>query len=152
MFYERRKNLGGAWAVIRLRAAILWKLDCAFCRTNAASKLIHHIDINKRKSVAALKAMFGDLPKGLRGKLYLPDRYTTDPQAEVLVLETIPTRYIESVYFESSPPTRGWKRKGGGHVIYTKVDRRVFEPRIDYEYWQRDKDHTADPTSPTVNY
>ena len=98
MFHEYRQQ-GGEWVVIRLYASILWELQCAFCYRNAASEYVRRTDMKKRQSVGALKAMFADIPEGLRAKLGIPDRYTTDPQAEVLVLETIHIKYIESVFY-----------------------------------------------------
>jgi hypothetical protein len=137
LFYEQRQKHKGTWVVIQLDKSILWELDCAFCHKNAASSEVRCIDIQQRKSVEALRAMFCNTPDNLRGKLNLPDRYTTDPQAEVLVLENIPTRYIEKVYSERNLPAQNWKRKDGGY-IYAEVRKDVFTPRHDYPYWQKD--------------
>jgi hypothetical protein len=153
MFYEQRQQ-GGEWVVIRLHAAILWELQCAFCYRNAASEYVRRTDIKKRESVGALKAMFADIPEGLRAKLGIPDRYATDPQAEVLVLESIPARYIESIYYQQRILTREGKQAVALSGISRRVDKRVFAPRIDEWYWKDNKENKGDAVvrdAPTVS-
>src|SRR5690606_3811934 len=106
-FYDQQTKYFGKWAVVHLHAAVLWELDCVFCHTNASSKAVKRIHINSRRTVEALKAMFANTKDARRSQLEIPDRYTTDPQAEVLVMEPIPQTYIEGVYYQHSAPTGG---------------------------------------------
>ena len=118
MFYAKR---GGEqdWIVICLKPDVLWEKRCEFCKTNSASAEIFKASRDKLMGIDALKILFdeeyGDIK---RADLQIPDNYTTDPQAEVRVLEQIEAAYISGVY------TRG-------------EDGRFFAPRSDWKLWQR---------------
>ena len=91
MFASKRRKSGHSnWAVLVLSSEILWTYDCRFCWTNAAKKQIKN-HRGWRGGPWAFNEMFaGD--NAVRSGL---ERcYPTDPEAEVQVLETIPSKYI----------------------------------------------------------
>jgi hypothetical protein len=120
MFYKyRQANLQAQWVVLLLKPDILWELDCAFCRENAASKNVTAIPLTKRKQFSALVEMFDQYPPVKRDTL--PSSYPSHPQAEVLVFGTIPTQYIDIICCEDSIAT-------GKSGFY-------FDARMDYRNW-----------------
>jgi hypothetical protein len=86
--------------------------------------------------VAALRELFADYHGVSRSKTGVPDHYTTNPQAEVLVFEPIPTRYIKAVHFSDGAAIKPWK-KGYDEAFWCKfiVNQQYFRARSDYEFW-----------------
>ena len=129
---KRKEKVNAIWVVIELDAKILYELDCAFCRTNAARSDIAALSLDERRGVGALERMYDEI-EHMRGNI--PQSYPTDPQAEVLALENIPPKYIKGVYVNN------------GFVQYYVeelhrfVDCRVkgefFGPRCDWEAWRQ---------------
>lgn len=143
MFYRLRcDNPNDDWAVIRLKSEVLWTKRCVFCVDNAAKKEISEVDPSRRMGLAAMGAMFEDLdgmPK--RQDLKIPDHYSTNPQAEVLVLEPIETKLIVDILVDSKdrikdmpvllntiqPYLNSLKFLHGKHY---------FDARSDYAHWK----------------
>ena len=101
MFYKYRMSEDAkGWVVLVLEPSILWRYKCAFCKHNAADSRISRQDINNLMGVEALKEMFIDDPECTRSEQRLKSYDATDPQAEVLMFDDIPTKFIQSVYFE----------------------------------------------------
>mgnify|MGYP003591485674 CR=1 FL=1 len=101
MFYAKRELLKrkvGGWAVMLIKKEALWELDCRFIPTNAASFGVRKFQDNKYSSVEAFERMFTDIKRN-KG---IPDYYTTDPQAEVMIQSKVPFEYIEGIEFENS--------------------------------------------------
>lgn len=94
MFFHYHQGASADWVVIALRPDILWELDCAFCRENAASINVNRIPIEKRKQVNALEDLFRDIDRMKRSDLGIPPFYPTNPQAEILVFSRIHPGYI----------------------------------------------------------
>jgi hypothetical protein len=136
MFYRCSKSNRSEWVVLELDASILWRLDCAFCADNAASKAVQAVPLKQRRQVAALHELFADYHGVSRSKTGVPDHYTTNPQAEVLVFEPIPTRYIKAVHFSDGAAIKPWK-KGYDEAFWCKfiVNQQYFRARSDYEFW-----------------
>ena len=83
----------------RIKPEILYKNRCLFCKENAASITeTTHLDCNKM-GISGFKQLFEN--EELRKKLNLEDKFTTNPQAEVLVLDDIELGYIKRIYFQS---------------------------------------------------
>lgn len=100
MFYRlRQQDTSIDWVIFSIKSEILWTKDCAFCTDNAASSIITSIPIDQRKGVQAFNSMFLPIQgKPSRAELKLPLNYTTNPQAEVLVFDTIaPNEIIEVI-------------------------------------------------------
>ncbi len=139
MFYpireEKRKTNGvtdSQWVVLLLYANVLWKLDCAFCQENASSNNVRHIPLADRKRPEALKRMFEDFYNIKHQDLQIPDNYTTHPQAEILVFNPIPVRYIKN-----STALAQWM--SGNRTAYSQTfssDPQYFRPRDDWKEWK----------------
>lgn len=137
MFYTlRQKNPDVDWVVILLDADILLDFDCAFCTTNAGNSSMFNMSIEERKGNEAFLKLFEELPNGpTRKELEIKDWYPTDPQAEVLVFDTIPVNYIREVFFEKQQT----KKKYMPYIldeILCQVKGNVFSWRIDKAYWR----------------
>lgn len=143
MFYSLRANNPGVdWAVLRLKPSLLWEKRCVFCASNAASREIASENIENRTTPAAFRAMFSDhsnMPD--RSTLGIPDHYTTNPQAEVLVLEPIEPRYVMDVVVDDR--NRVNDIQALGHLIESYGERATFlhakeyfGARSDYAHWR----------------
>lgn len=137
MFYRlRMDNPEADWAVLVIRAAAMVDFDCAFCEMNAGSKLMYSMPLEDRMGSRALQNLFKDISDGRRrADLKIPDFLPTNPQAEVLVFDTIPVEYITRVVFEDITAKRKYKNCIPDD-IQAVVDKEYFYPRMDYEKWQ----------------
>lgn len=135
MFYKlRHDNPDVKWVILVLKRSILWKKDCAFCISNAASSEVTVIDIEERKGLAAFNMLFDDI-EGVpsRKDLDLPDFYPTNPQAEILVFERIEPKYIVGAITQDKTTEIALQKK------YPTYDfsylEEFFMPRKDYKHW-----------------
>jgi len=80
--------------------------------------------------------MFADLPNITRQTLGLPDHYPTNPQAEVLVFDSIPVKYIQAVHLEQSSAELFTSLKKVNPTIELVHNTRYFAPRSDYPFWR----------------
>lgn len=100
MFYKYRQLLPQAdWAVLLIAPCALWQKDCAFYAHNAADARMFRQARDSRKTAQALREMFSDETSDRDSVLRAFD--PTDPQAEVLVYDTIEPALIEAVAFET---------------------------------------------------
>ena len=155
MFWEIRKTKEKAegikdaqWVILILDAKVLWELDCAFCQTNAASgaviPLLSDERIGEQKRYESLKDMFVDIFYDSkreiqihRQDLQIPEYYTTDPQAEVLVFDPISVKYIKAIHFGNTDAQNQWLSSNTGTNYETVcTDRHYFKYRSDYEVWK----------------
>lgn len=136
MFYRlRQENINQEWVVIVISAVILWQKDCAFCHENAASNSVRVIPIHLRKGVAAFERMFDPVPdKPDRATLGLPDRCPTNPQAEILVFDTIEPKFIVGAVVQSRERERELSEKHP-KFQFMRVEG-FFKPRIDFASWR----------------
>lgn len=133
MFYKYRCSKKGEWCVLELDTSILYEKECLFCISNAASSdELKRSDIEKM-GISGLKKLFYD-STGYRDSVNLPVRYTTNPQAEVLVLDSIEPKYIKGIHFD-----RNHSKYKEFTLKYPKfkfyISPRAFGPRCDYENW-----------------
>lgn len=134
MFYRyRQQDTDALWVVLVLDPAILWELDCGFVEVNAASAGVSARTEAELKSADALNAMFADAP--LRTRLRLPTFHPTDPQAEVLVFQTVPPRFIREIHVNFKIDFKVVEA-GDGRLIPIKENHDLFKARHDYEYWR----------------
>lgn len=139
MFYKYSMNDRSDWVILLLDATLLWELDCAFCRENAASSRVTSVPLADRKQPEALMSMFADYYEVRRHGLQLPDDYPTHPQAEVLVFDPIPPRYINEIHFYSQEVYRRWFHSDAGTYsgqFSFSWGKRYFDPRPDHEVWK----------------
>ena len=151
MFYSIRRDKEDKqginhwqWVVLLLDAKMLWELDCAFCQENASSNAVRFILLKDRKKPDALNGMFvEDYHTINRQSLQIPSDYPTNPQAEVLVFDTIPARYINEVHFLTATALDQWFSSNQAASSQTFSDGRrylcrrdYFSYRCDYQRWQ----------------
>ncbi|MBS8271052.1 DUF4433 domain-containing protein [Halomonas litopenaei] len=114
MFFKYRQEKQGGWCVLAINIAVLWELDCLFCKHNAADGRISCLSNVELASPEALRNMFDEI-EGLEGreeqrlKVYDP----TDPQAEVLVNQSIPACYIHGIAFPDRPSKDQYQHLSG---------------------------------------
>jgi hypothetical protein len=144
MFYPLRIKApaGTNWVVLAIRPSILWETDCAFCTTNAASATVTAIPLAQRRGLEAMKLMFADYPGKPRADLKIPDNYTTNPQAEVLLLEGVALKYIIGMVFNTANLHAQYKAKYEGKPpLHTHIKSyhypNSFLPRKDKDHWPR---------------
>lgn len=130
MFHKYSLDKKNQWAVLLLKASVLWELDCAFFEDNAASGRVKGVPLVERKRAVALKRMFEDLGPVHRRQRALPPNYPTSHQAEVLVFEPVPPMYITAVHFYTKEARLRWLRdKGDVASLRTCADRQYFSSR-----------------------
>ncbi len=137
MFYKCRQESGDAnWCVIELDASVLVDKDCIFNIENAAKNRERYRSYREKSGIRGLEALFyGD---GIRYELELPTYFTTNPQAEVQVLDKIEVNYIKAVHFENYESKNFFDK----HIEYkynikSKVTEGLFRWRCDYKYWKK---------------
>lgn len=155
MFYGIREGMkseevnDSQWVVLLLDAKVLWDLDCAFCQRNAASNAVRFIPLDERKKPEALKGMFDDFYDIKHQNLQIPQNYSTHPQAEVLVFDQIPTKYINAIHFWDATTLDNWRSNYTG-TFSDKffAGRKFFDARSDYDVWRPEKfDYDGIPLS-----
>lgn len=117
------------WAVLQLNASVLWENECRYLPSNAARSDRRVFDDNHWSSARAFEHLF--LNPQMRQDI--PDRFPTDPQAEVMVYEHIPTSYIQAILV---PEAQAISRLGSHDSIPVTVEPEVFDGRCDWEYWR----------------
>ncbi|WP_302152739.1 DarT ssDNA thymidine ADP-ribosyltransferase family protein [uncultured Enorma sp.] len=137
---------GDTFVLLELDPSLLYELDCAFYPTNAASNRVRHASKTEFQGAQALENMFADgvpCPAGTysRAKWNLDSCETSDPQAEVLVFETIPARYIKCVLFETEEMDYEYSRwvTNRSHIPFKILlyDDIPFKPRRDFSDWKK---------------
>ena len=147
MFFSLQKqNPTADWAVIKIKPSVLWELDCAFCYSNAAGRASRAVPLDDRRSPEAFEKMFDESLADLaRQTLNIPDHYTTDPQAEVLVLEAVNPKYILSICFDEKAKINNFPKIASFISPYVSSvnfdhDPLMFSPRRDYQHWKSAQD------------
>lgn len=143
MFYSLQQNNGVEdWAVLRLSPSVLWEIPCAYCFSNAASSEITRIPIESRMEPKSLESMFEDIPpKTIRAKLGIPNEYTTDPQAEVLILGAVDPKYILNINVNAASKIKNVQFMSKIFRPYAERfqfshDESLFTYRKDYGHWK----------------
>lgn len=146
MLYSYRMNSDSKWIIISLSPALLYELECLFCRHNAASNEITNEERSNLYGIKGLRSMFSDtmIYRGIQKmrREGLPSYYTTDPLAEVLVRDSISPKYIEEIRFESYEDfdeNKSICQDNGIKCLYEGVNykgSKLFSPRIDYDDWR----------------
>lgn len=136
MFYRlRMDNPEADWAVLLISADAMVDFNCAYCEMNAGSKPMYSMPLEERMGSSALQTLFKDVSDGRRRTdLGIPDCLPTNPQAEVLVFDTIPTDYITHVLFQDQATKRKYEKYIPDDIVAV-VDEGYFAPRMDYKMW-----------------
>jgi hypothetical protein len=128
MFYKYRMQTGADWAVLLISPSVLWEKDCAFYRHNAADARVSREPPDKMKSSQAFRDMFVEEAGAREPSLRRFD--PSDPQAEILVFETVPSAYIEAVAFETREArARYMHLMGGIESFYAGTGKGLFGSR-----------------------
>ena len=137
MFYPIRcNNPEKEWVVFKLKAIDVLKLDCAFCYKNAASSEITNIPLEERCTYEAYLTLFDEEhTEYTREQMRLTRDEPTNPQAEILVLESIPVEYIEYAIFQDKSIYDKYKNLFDGTNIMAWYDREIYCGRHDYKFW-----------------
>lgn len=146
MFYRLNKERMDEWGILLLNSSILWELDCAFCQTNAAASNISKIPLGERKTFEALVQMFNDGENISRYELAIPTNFPTNPQAEVLVFDKIPAKYIRCVNFRSISTMKAWQNLNlcPENISFVASDT-YYKPRHDWAKWQKSQKNHDGP-------
>ena len=102
------------WVVILLDKKILKEKDCAFFKLNAADHRMRSIPIEDLKTISAFQSMFLRDPEGEE----LPEKFTTDEQAEVMVFERIENSYIKKIVFNNRLKMKEFINKYGNAIQF----------------------------------
>ena len=121
-------NMVNNWVVILLKAEVLWEHTCKFLNDNAASNRVN-LYSNNYSSYEDLLDMFSNEDN----RHGIPDNYTTNPQAEVLVKGNIPTKFFEKIIFNSDDICNKYSALTD---VSCTVDYSFFNPRCDWRVWQ----------------
>ncbi|WP_455542085.1 DarT ssDNA thymidine ADP-ribosyltransferase family protein [Intestinibacter sp.] len=137
MFFKcRQGSEDEQWCVIELDSKVLLDKNCIFYIENAASNNEKYRPFYDKIGIRGLEALFSD--DYLREELDLPPYFTTNPQAEVQILDSIEVKYIKGLYFKNYCAKNlfdiniGYKYRN----INSKVDGHLFKYRHDFAYWQ----------------
>lgn len=137
MFYSLRcRHPDYNWAVLKIDATVLVDFYCAYSWTNAADADSYIIPVEERVGKEAFLELFQDregYPR--RESLNIPESYPTNPQAEVLVFETIPRSYINTVLFDKDILTEKYRNLLPDTFSFS-TDISMFRWRKDYSSWQ----------------
>jgi len=137
MFYPLRidaDNADAEWVVLKLKRSLLWRTRCGFCVTNAADATVSAISLANRQGLPALRRLFDDYGTKARSSLGIPDHYTTNPQAEVLLLDGSTPEDIKTVYFQRSATMTMFREKYKDLPCH--LDGGYFSGRSDYKHWK----------------
>lgn len=131
------------WCIIHFDSSIIWKLYSIFCATNAATTGAVAEAEKNGWTVAGLQALFQDPVVTNRGEVArsalaaggLPSNVTSNPQAEVLVRETIEPSFIRSVTVRHRCDEAIIRQHGGVMSLPVSVNEAAFANRADHSYW-----------------
>ena len=135
MLYVTKQKYGEAtWVIIEISTDILLQTECAFYPMNAAKSDVRYGDMNNFKGIVAFESMFEERPKWTREFTKLPEHYTTNPQAEVLVFDQIEPKHISGVYTDDKNIADEWNAKKLGIEFFVRGD--LFDNRHDWKFWR----------------
>ena len=119
------------WVVISYHAKLVADLDCAYFAENAASDSSSNLTWKASSRVKAFDRMF----EGDRQGLYSYE--TTNPQAEIMVRDVIPSEYIDEVFFNKGSGSLLAEYKKKYPDIKMSCKEAYFKPRRDFQRWSK---------------
>lgn len=136
-FYNLRdKNKDKRFVIIKVNPAVIWNKYRNFCIHNAADSRILAKNKYSLSKSSEFSKMFSNIGIINRETLNIPDNYTTDPQAEVLIEGHIEVKYIDEIIFKSYEDYNNFINNNQlKSNIKFKVNSRYFSARSDYNYW-----------------
>jgi hypothetical protein len=140
MFYAKRsENPGINWAILDISPEILLEYPCLLYPSNAAKEQFRtksDAELKAHMGLPGLTSMFFDSPPGLRGDLGLSRAWTTDPQAEVLVFDSINPRAFNRIFVFSSDAEAIRLVQELQPSVPLSFGGPLFDARRDYQFWQ----------------
>ena len=135
MFYKKRQIAKESdWAILLLDPKQIVELPCRFYAKNAACSEMKRKRI-PFKPVMEFEKMFRGEGMENREKMGIPSFFTTDPQAEILVMDAIPISAIQTVCFETGITLSRYNNLLCGKGVDVCTDGMYFDKRLDYMYW-----------------
>lgn len=145
LYMLKENNEGTKWVILGLKPELLVSENHKkyFCYTNAASLLPKvELDISLRWSTKFEKMfedplVYEDGVEKERSNL-IPDNFTTDPQAEILVDGLINNGFIKNVYFNSQNDLNYYIENHNNvkaREINFQINPYLFSSRQDYKLW-----------------
>ena len=142
MFYSCRcaeRNRGANWVVLVISTETLTTHPCLFFPTNAANRRFQddgHETFSTRMGLTGLNSMFPDDPPGVRKARDLPDKTTTDPQAEILVFDRVQPEQIRAISLMRSDDNTEALIRRQMPTVRLNIGGKHFDARADYQFWQ----------------
>lgn len=140
MFYRCRceeRNRGANWVVLAISTETLVTHPCLFYSMNAAHRRFQddgQETYSTRMGLTGLNSMFPDDPPGVREARGLPEKTTTDPQAEILVFNRVHAEQIGAISFMRSDTTTEALIRRQMPTVRLNVGGKLFGPRADYKF------------------
>ena len=98
LFYKRRmENTSETWCILSINKSLIWERPCIFFPSNAA----RNNGRNGKRGLTGIQAMYATNVVETARSALLQESIPTEPQAEVLVPDTIQPEDIQKIYFES---------------------------------------------------
>lgn len=140
LYQVNRPNM----VVLLIDSSVILYKNCLFCSENAAKKSISSSSDEILMSNNAWDCMFKSESEGRsRDQLEIPDNYPTNPQAEILCLDTIEPTYIEKIIYPSKEEFDKWATKFPQiekYILKSSIPKNpissYFSCRRDYSHWK----------------
>ncbi len=142
LFYGFRQIDKDKWVVLVINPQILLDNKVAFCKHNAADARISSTSIEELMTQESFEGMFEEIDEEIdeersRRDQKLKDYDPTDSQAEILIFNEIPTKYIAGVVFDNKknkeqlemnyPKIKGYHHKFSKGVFATRTYYREYQ-------------------------
>lgn len=150
MFYRKRNEYKtDIWIILKINPKILIdKIDTLFLPTNSADKIMQ-IELLQNKNYyntnKALEDLFSDKVKyrgdiKYRQESLIKRNMTTNPQAEILIRDSIEIKYIKSIVVQNEEIKKYIAKKIEDKSIPIEIDSKLFGYREDFEVWRNEYD------------
>ena len=130
LFYKRRmENTRETWCILSISKSLIWERSCIFFPSNAA----RNNGRDGKRGLTGIQAMYTTNVGETARSALLQKSIPTEPQAEVLVPDTIQPEDIQKIYFESLIDLQVNESVicNSGKQAITRKD--LFLPRIDWK-------------------
>jgi hypothetical protein len=135
LFYSfRQRDTSRQWALIAIRHSVLWEKRVCFNTTNAADNSMSSQAFAARQGLAKFQELFGDWSGKVRADLQLTDNLPTNPQAEVLCLDTIEPTKFYGVLLDDLATYKALKEKYANFEFMQGAG--YFGYRTDWSHWK----------------
>lgn len=135
MFYKKRQTSKESdWVILLLDPNQIVGLTCRFYAKNAACSEMKRKGI-PFNAVKEFENMFCGEGVENRENKGIPSSFTTDPQAEVLVLDAIPVSAIQTVCFANDTTRKRFNNLLCAQGVSGRTEEKYFDKRIDYKHW-----------------